>query len=145
MAKKKVAKIIKLQISAGKANPAPPVGTALGPAGINIMGFCTEFNNATKERVGDVLPVVITVYKDKSFSFITKEPPVPNLIKAEIKLEKGSANPNQEKVGQLKRSQARKIAKRKMQDMGVLNEDGAVAMVCGTARSMGIDIEEDEG
>jgi large subunit ribosomal protein L11 len=144
MAKKKVIKIIKLQIAAGKANPAPPVGTALGPAGINIMGFCTEFNTRTKERIGEILPVIITIYQDKSFSFITKEPPVPNLIKSELKLDKGSKNPNQDKVAKLKRSVARKIAKRKIQDMNATSEDACVRMVCGTARSMGIDIEEDE-
>ncbi len=141
--KKKIEKVIKLQIKAGQANPAPPVGPALGAAGLNIMGFCKEFNARTQSKNGEVLPVEITVFADKSFTFITKEPPVSNLILAELPIDKGSAEPNRTKVAKLKRSQAIKIAQRKMIDMGVDSEESAVAMVAGTARSMGIDFVED--
>jgi len=144
MAKKKLVKVIKLHIPAGKANPAPPIGPALGAAGLNIMGFCKEFNAKTQDKAGDILPVVIYVYQDKSFEFITKEPPVPVLIKKEIGVEKGSGVPNRDKVGRLKRSLARKIAKRKMPDLNAYDEEAAIKIVCGTARSMGVDIEDDE-
>jgi len=140
MAKKKVSKIIKLQIPAGKANPAPPIGPALGAAGVNIMGFCKEFNAKTQDKAGDVLPVVITVFQDKSFTFITKKPPVPELLKKHLGLPKGSGVPNREKVGKITREQAEKIAEEKMADMNARDLDAAVNIVLGTARSMGIDL-----
>jgi len=139
---KKVVKIIKLQIPAGKANPAPPIGPALGAAGVNIMGFCKEFNAKTQDKGGDILPVEITVYQDKSFTFITKQPPVAEMIKKTMGLEKGSSVPNRDKVGKLTMAQVEEIAKKKYQDMGVRTMDSAMRMVMGTAHSMGIDIEE---
>jgi large subunit ribosomal protein L11 len=139
---KKIVKIIKLQILAGKANPAPPIGPALGGAGINIMGFCKEFNAKTQDRAGDILPVEITVYQDKSFSFITKQPPVSRMILKELNIEKGSKVPNREKVGKLTKTQVRKIAKNKLQDMRADSEEAAMMLVMGTARSMGVDIIE---
>ena len=144
---KKVFKIIKLQISAGKASPAPPIGPALGAAGVNIMGFCKEFNAKTQKQAGDVLPVVITVYADKSFSFITKQPPVSGMIKKELSLESGSGIPNRDKVGTLTRDQQVEIAKKKMPDLNVSAAseeqalEAAVQMVRGTARAMGVDCE----
>lgn len=144
MAKKKVVKVIKLQIQAGKANPAPPVGPALGAAGVNIMGFCKEFNAKTQSMGGDVLPVVITVYGDKSFTFITKKPPMSNLIKKAIGLGKGSGVPNRDKVGKITRKQAEAVAQEKMQDLNAQTPEAAVQMVLGTARSMGIDFVEGE-
>ncbi|AHK63332.1 50S ribosomal protein L11 [Chlamydia avium] len=141
MSNKKVIKLIKLQIPAGKANPAPPIGPALGAAGVNIMGFCKEFNAATQNRPGDLLPVVITVYSDKTFSFITKQPPVSSLIKKVLNLEFGSKIPNRNKVGKLTQEQVQAIAEQKMKDMDVVSLDSAKRMVEGTARSMGIDIE----
>ncbi len=140
---KKVVKVIKLQISAGKANPAPPIGPALGGAGINIMGFCKEFNAKTQDRVGDILPVEITVYQDKSFTFITKQPPVSRMILKELNIEKGSKIPNREKVGKLKKSQVMKIVKNKQQDMRASSDAAAMMLVMGTARSMGVDIIDD--
>lgn len=140
---KKVVKLIKLQIPAGKANPAPPIGTALGPAGVNIMAFCKEFNAKTQDKAGDVLPVLISVYADKSFTFVTKQPPVSRMILKELGIESGSKVPNRDKVGKLTRSQARKIAKQKVEDMRIVSEEAAIQMVCGTARSMGVDIVED--
>ncbi len=139
---KQVVKTIKLQIPAGKANPAPPIGPALGSAGINIMAFCKEFNAKTQDKAGDVLPVVIYVYKDKSFSFITRQSPVSRMILKELGLESGSKVPNRDKVGKLTRSQVKKIAKQKAEDMRIASEDAALAMVMGTARSMGVDIIE---
>jgi large subunit ribosomal protein L11 len=139
---KKVVKVIKLQIPAGKANPAPPIGPALGGAGINIMGFCKEFNAKTQDKAGDILPVEITVYQDKTFTFITKQPPVSRMILKELSLEKGSAVPNRQKVGKLKKSQVKKIANNKLQDMRASSEDAAMMLVMGTARSMGVDIIE---
>jgi large subunit ribosomal protein L11 len=141
---KKVVKIIKLQIPAGKANPAPPIGPALGAAGVNIMAFCKDFNAKTQDKAGSILPVEITVYGDKSITFITKEPPVPNLIKEALKIESGSKVPNRDKVGKLTKAQAEKIAKQKLSDMGVRSLVSAVRMVEGTARSMGIDVEQAE-
>lgn len=140
---KKVIKIIKLQIPAGKANPAPPIGPALGAAGVNIMAFCKEFNAKTQQMGGDILPVVITVYADKSFTFIYKKPPVSRLLIKAAGIEKGSAVPNRDKVAKLKRSQARKIAEEKMPDLNANDIEAATNLVCGTARSMGIDIEAD--
>ncbi len=140
---KKVVKIIKLQIPAGKANPAPPIGPALGAAGVNIMAFCKEFNAKTQQMGGDILPVVITVYQDKSFTFIYKKPPVSRLLIKAAGIEKGSAVPNRDKVAKMKRSQARKIAEEKMPDLNANDIEAATNLVCGTARSMGIDIEND--
>ncbi len=139
---KKIVKVIKLQISAGKANPAPPIGPALGGAGINIMGFCKEFNAKTQDKAGDILPVEITVYQDKSFTFITKQPPVSRMILKELNIEKGSKVPNREKVGKLTKTQVKKIAKNKLQDMRAASEEAAMQLVMGTARSMGVDIIE---
>lgn len=140
---KKVVKIIKLQIPAGKANPAPPIGPALGAAGVNIMGFCKEFNAKTQDKAGDILPVEITVYADKSFTFITKQPPVSQMIKKTLGLESGSGVPNRDKVGTLTLAQVEEIAKKKYPDMGVRNLRSAMRMVMGTAKSMGIDVEEE--
>ncbi len=139
---KKVLKVIKLQILAGKANPAPPIGPALGAAGVNIMGFCKEFNAKTQDKAGDILPVEICVYGDKSFTFITKQPPVSEMIKKTLGLEKGSKTPNSDKVGKLTRAQVQEIARRKYPDMGVRTPEAAEMMVIGTAQSMGIEIEE---
>lgn len=139
---KKITKIIKLQIPAGKANPAPPIGPALGSAGVNIMAFCKEFNAKTQAMAGDILPVVITVYQDKSFTFICKKPPVAEMIKKATGVEKGSAVPNRDKVGKITRAQARKIAEDKLQDMNANDLDAATMIVLGTARSMGIELAE---
>lgn len=141
---KKVVKIIKLQIPAGKANPAPPIGPALGAAGVNIMAFCKEFNAKTQDKAGDVLPVEITVFADKSFTFITKQPPVANMIKKVLGIESGSKTPNRDKVGKLTRPQIDEIVTNKFSDMGVRTKRAARLMVAGTARSMGIDAELDE-
>jgi large subunit ribosomal protein L11 len=137
---KKVVKIIKLQIPAGKANPAPPIGPALGSAGVQIMAFCKEFNAKTQDRAGDILPVVITVYADKSFTFITRQPPVAVMIKKELNIESGSKIPNREKVGKLSAAQLRKIADKKREDMRANSIEAAMRLVAGTARSMGVDI-----
>jgi large subunit ribosomal protein L11 len=137
---KKVLKIIKLQIPAGKANPAPPIGPALGSAGVNIMAFCKEFNALTQKMLGDILPVVITVYVDKSFTFICKKPPVAEMLKKAAGIEKGSATPNTNKVGKITRSQARKIAEEKMQDFNASDLEAATNIVLGTARSMGLEL-----
>lgn len=139
---KKIKKLIKLQIIAGKANPAPPIGPALGSAGVNIMAFCKEFNAKTQHMAGDILPVVITVYEDKSFTFICKQPPVSSMLKKALGLTKGSAVPNRDKVGKITREQAKKIAEDKMQDLNVRSIDAAIRIVLGTARSMGIDLVE---
>ena len=139
---KKLVKIIKLQIPAGKANPAPPIGPALGGAGVNIMAFCKEFNAKTQDKAGDILPVVIHVFADKSFTFITKQPPTSRLILKELGLESGSKVPNRDKVGKLTRTQVRKIAKSKSSDMRINSEEAAMQLVMGTARSMGVDIIE---
>ena len=140
MAKKKLSKIIKLQIEAGKANPAPPVGPALGAAGVNIMGFCKEFNARTQDKKGKVIPVVISVYQDKSFEFVLKEPPMSGLIKEKAGVAKGSGVPNRDKVGKLTEAEALEVAKAKMPDLRVRSEEAALQMVKGTARSMGIDV-----
>lgn len=140
MAKKKIVKVIKLQILAGKANPAPPIGPALGAAGINIMAFCKEFNAKTQGQ-NDLLPVVIDVYADRTYSFITKQPPVASLILKAAGLEKGSGVPNKEKVGKITKDQVREIANRKAPDMRAASTEMAMHMVMGTARSMGIEIE----
>lgn len=138
---KKVTGIIKLQIPAGQANPAPPVGPALGQQGVNIMAFCKEFNAATQKEAGMVIPVVITVYQDKSFTFITKSPPAAALLKKAAGIAKGSGVPNRDKVGKVTKKQLAEIAKLKMKDLNANDEDHAVRMVVGTARSMGIEVE----
>ena len=138
---KKITGIVKLQISAGQANPAPPVGPALGQQGVNIMAFCKEFNAATQNQSGMVIPVVITVYQDKSFTFITKSPPASSLLKKAAGIAKGSGVPNRDKVGKVTRQQLVEIVKLKAKDMNASDEDHAVRMVAGTARSMGIEVE----
>ena len=138
---KKVTAYIKLQVPAAKANPAPPIGPALGQHGVNIPGFCKEFNERTKNEAGMIIPVVITVYSDRSFTFITKTPPVPVLIKKELNLETASGRPNRDKVGQLTKAQVEKIAKIKMPDLNAASLEAAMSMVAGTARSMGITVE----
>ena len=140
---KKVTGMIKLQVPAGKANPAPPIGPALGQHGVNIPGFCKEFNERTKNDVGLIIPVVITVYADRSFSFITKTPPVPVLIKKALNIEKASGVPNKTKVGQLTQAQVREIAEKKMPDLNAGSIEAAMSMVKGTARSMGVTVAED--
>ncbi len=139
---KKVAKIIRLQIPAGKANPAPPIGPALGAAGVNIMAFCKEFNAKTQEMSGDVLPTIITVFSDKTFTFITKKPPVAEMIKKACGIEKGSAAPNRDKVAKLTKTQVHAIALAKQLDMSAVSLEAAANSVMGTARSMGVDIIE---
>jgi large subunit ribosomal protein L11 len=138
---KKIAGFIKLQIPAGQANPAPPVGPALGQKGVNIMEFCKTFNARTKDQAGLIIPVVITVYSDKSFSFITKTPPASILLLKAAKLEKGSAEPNRNKVGKVTMKQVREIAQSKMVDLNAHDLEAAARMVAGTARSMGITVE----
>jgi len=139
---KKVVKVIKLQIPAGKANPAPPIGPALGAAQVNIMAFCKEFNAKTQSQAGDILPVEISVFSDKTFSFITKQPPVSRLILKEVGIESGSKVPNRDKVGKLTKSQVKKIVDQKRPDMRVRSDEAAMQLVMGTARSMGVDIIE---
>ena len=140
MADKEVVKQVKLQIEAGKATPAPPVGPALGSAGINIMQFVKEFNDRTANQAGLIIPVVISVYKDKSFDFITKVPPVAVLIKKAIGLQKGSGKPNKEKVGKITKAQVQAIAEQKMPDLNAGSIEAAMSMVAGTARSMGVEV-----
>src|SRR4026209_1312627 len=135
---KKVVAVVKLQLNAGKANPAPPVGPALGQHGVNIMGFCKEFNAATKDQGGMVIPVVITVYQDKSFTFITKSPPASVLLKKAAGIASGSKTPNKEKVGKVTRKQVMEIVKLKLKDLNATNDEAADRIVAGTARSMGI-------
>jgi len=132
---------IKLQIPAGQANPAPPVGPALGQQGVNIMAFCKEFNAATQKQAGDILPVVITVYKDKSFTFITKSPPASVLIKKIANIASGSKEPNKQKVGKLTKKQVQDIVKIKMKDLNARTEEAAYRIIAGTARQMGVDVE----
>jgi large subunit ribosomal protein L11 len=140
---KKVMTVIKLQCPAGKANPAPPVGPALGQHGVNIMEFCKAFNERTASQIGDVIPVEITVYQDRSFTFITKTPPAANLLLKALGLEKGSGVPNKEKVAQITQSQLEEIAKKKMADLNATNVAAAAKIIAGTARSMGIDVVPD--
>jgi large subunit ribosomal protein L11 len=139
---KKVTAVIKLQCPAGAANPAPPVGTALGPHGVNIMEFCKQFNARTQSQAGMVIPVVVTVFQDRTFTFITKTPPAPNLLLKEAGLEKGSAAPNRTTVGRVTRAQLKKIAELKMQDLNAADLEGAMRMIAGTARSMGLEVAD---
>lgn len=139
---KKVANIVKLQIPAGKATPAAPVGPALGQAGVNIVGFTKDFNARTADQAGMIIPVVITVYEDRSFEFITKTPPAAVLLKKAAKIEKGSGEPNKNKVATVKRDQVKQIAETKMQDLNASDIEAAMRMIEGTARSMGIEIED---
>lgn len=139
---KKVQALIKLQIPAGKATPAPPVGTALSPHGVNIMQFTKEYNAKTADQVGLIVPVVITVYQDRSFTFVTKTPPVPVLIKKKLGIESGSKVPNKQKVGNLTKEQLREIAEYKLPDLNAASVEAAMSMIAGTARSMGITVEE---
>ena len=138
MAEKKLVTQIKLQIQAGQANPAPPVGPALGQHGLNIQDFCTQFNNESKDRMGDVVPVVINVYEDRTFSFIMKTPPTSSLIKKALNLKKASSNPLLIKVGTLSKDQVREIAEKKLPDLNTNDVDQAMKIVAGTARQMGI-------
>lgn len=137
---KEIVKVIKLQIPAGAANPAPPVGPALGQAGVNIMQFCKQFNADTQKQAGDVLPVVITVYKDKSFTFITKQPPASNMLKKAANIASGSKVPHKEKVAKLTKAQVMAVAKAKAPDLNANSEEAAFRIIAGTARQMGIDI-----
>jgi large subunit ribosomal protein L11 len=139
---KKVKAIVKLQIMAGKANPAPPVGPALGQHGVNIMAFCKEYNARTAQQTGQVIPVEITIFTDQSFTFVTKTPPAPDLIKAAAGVQKGSGKPNSEKAGKLTRKQVREIAELKLKDLNAYDVDMAMRMVEGTARSMGITVTD---
>ena len=139
---KKISALIKLQVNAAKATPAPPIGPALGQHGVNIPGFCKEFNERTAKQAGLVIPVVITVYSDRSFTFITKTPPVPVLIKKALNLELASDKPNKTKVGMLTQDQVREIATTKMPDINAASIEAAMSMVTGTARSMGVTVEE---
>jgi len=137
---KRVKAVVRLQIPAGKANPAPPIGTALGPQGVNIMAFCKEYNARTQDQVGMIIPAEITIYEDRSFTFITKTPPVTDLLKKAAGIEKGSSTPNKTKIGSVSRAKLREIAELKMKDLNVIDIEGAERMVEGTARSMGITI-----
>ena len=137
---KKITAVVKLQCPAGAANPAPPVGTALGPHGVNIMEFCKQFNARTQGQAGMVIPVLVTIYADRTFTFITKTPPAPNLLLKEAGIEKGSAQPNRNKVGQVNRAQLRKIAEVKMADLNASDLESAMRMIAGTARSMGLEV-----
>ena len=137
---KEVVKVIKLQIKAGAANPAPPIGPALGQAGVNIMAFCKEFNAATQKLGGDVLPTIISVYKDKSFSFITKQPPASNLLKKIANLASGSGEPNKKKVGKITKKQLLEVTKLKIADLNTQDLERASRIMAGTARQMGLDI-----
>ena len=138
--KKKVAAMVKLQLPAGKATPGPPVGSTLGPHGINLPGFTKEFNDRTASQAGFIIPVVVTIYEDRSFTFVLKTPPAAVLIKKAIGLDKGSAKPNKQKVGKITKEQIRKIAEQKMPDLNAENIDSAMSMIAGAARSMGVEV-----
>jgi len=142
MGKKRVVTTVRIQITAGQATPAPPVGTALGPHGINIMDFCKMYNAATESQRGTVIPAEITIFDDRSFTFITKTPPTPVLLRQAAGLDKGSPNPRAQKVGSVTKAQLQKIAETKMPDLNAIDIDGAMAQVAGTARSMGIDVRD---
>ncbi|MDP2790068.1 MAG: 50S ribosomal protein L11 [bacterium] len=139
---KKIKALVKLQITGGQANPAPPVGTALGPHGVNLAEFCKKFNDATKDRMGEVTPAEITIYEDRTYEFILKTPPAAELLKKAAKIEKGSAKPLQEKVGKVTRAQIKEIAEKKMPDLNAKDIEGAMRIVEGTARNMGITISD---
>jgi large subunit ribosomal protein L11 len=139
---KKIKAIVKLQIPAGKANPAPPVGTALGPHQINIMAFCKEYNARTQHMIGSIIPAEITIYTDQTFSFVTKTPPVSDLLKKAAGVDKGSSIPNRTKVGKLTKAQVREIAETKLQDLNAVDIEGAIKQIEGSARSMGITVED---
>lgn len=141
MATKKVAAVVKLQIPAGKATPAPPVGSALGPHGVNIMGFCKDFNERTAKDAGLLIPVEVTVYQDRTLSFITKTPPASVLLKNALGIDAASGEPNRVKVGKVSRAKVREIAELKMKDLNAMDIEGAMRMVEGTARSMGVEVE----
>jgi large subunit ribosomal protein L11 len=138
---KKIKTIIKLQIQAGKANPAPPVGPALGQHGLNIQEFCTKFNDATKDKMGDIIPAEITVYEDRTFDFILKTPPASDLLRKAAGIEKGAANPLKDKAGKISQDKLREIAEKKLPDLNANDVEGAMKIIAGTARSMGIKIE----
>ena len=138
---KKVMALVKLQIKAGQATPAPPVGTALGQHGVNIMDFCKQYNDATQQWTGQVIPVELTIYEDRSFSFVTKQPPAAELIKAAAGIEKGSDIPNRNKVGRLTQDQVRKIAEQKMDDLNANDIEHGMLIIAGTARSMGVEVD----
>ena len=142
MAEKKITKLIKLQLAAGKANPAPPVGTALGPTGINIQDFCSQFNEKTRDKGNTIIPVVVSIYEDRSFSFILKTPPASVLIREKLKIEKGSKEPNKSKAGKLTQAQLREVAEQKMVDLNANDVEAAMKIIAGTARSMGVEIEK---
>ena len=139
---KKIVAMVKLQCPAGAANPAPPVGTALGPQGVNIMEFCKQFNARTQSQAGMIIPVIVTIYQDRSFTFITKTPPAANLLLREAGVDKGSAQPNRTKVGTVTRAQLAKIAELKMQDLNAMDLEAAMNMIAGTARSMGLEVAD---
>ena len=141
MAKKKTLALVKLQIKAGAATPAPPVGTALGQHGVNIMDFCRQYNEATQQFAGQIIPVELTIYEDRSFSFVTKQPPAAELIKAAAGIEKGSDVPNRNKVGRLSQDQVRKIAEQKMDDLNANDVEHGMLIIAGTARSMGVEVD----
>jgi large subunit ribosomal protein L11 len=140
MAKKRLAAVVKIQIQAGQATPAPPVGTALGPHGINIMDFCKAYNAATDNQRGQIIPAEISIFEDRSFTFVTKTPPTPFLLRQAAGIDKGAQNPRLEKVGRVTKAQLRQIAETKMRDLNAVDLDGAMAQVAGTARSMGIEV-----
>ncbi len=140
MAEKKIKAVVKLQLEAGKATPGPPVGSSLGPHGINIAGFTKEFNEKTANQMGYIIPVVITIYEDRSFTFVLKTPPAAVLIKKAINIETGSGKPNKQKVGKITKEQIRKIAETKMSDLNAASIEAAMSMVAGTARSMGVEV-----
>jgi large subunit ribosomal protein L11 len=142
MVKKERIAQVKLQILGGRANPAPPVGTSLGPHGLNIQDFCAKFNEVTKDRNGEVTPVVVSIYKDRTFTFVLKTPPAAELLKKAAKIEKGSGEPNKTKVGTVTKAQLREIAEKKMEDLNAFDVEQAMKMVEGTARSMGITVRE---
>ncbi len=142
MGKKKVRAVLKLELQAGRATPAPPVGTALGPHGINIMEFTKAYNERTQSQAGDVVPALITIFEDRSFSFVLKTPPAVNLLKKAAGVEKGSAKPNREKIGRVTRQQLRQIVELKQKDLNAYDSDAAMKMVEGTARSMGLEVVE---
>jgi large subunit ribosomal protein L11 len=142
MAKRRVAAVVKIQIQAGAATPAPPVGTALGPHGINIMDFCKAYNAATENQRGMVIPAEISIYEDRTFTFVTKTPPTPVLLKKAAGLEKAAANPRRETAGSVTKAQVREIAETKLPDLNAIDLDGAMAQVAGTARSMGIEVKD---